>query len=266
MRGNNGIYAVTLDPGKANISVSSTGYIPYYLNLSLLPAENRSIQIDMAESGNNPIISGRVSDYNFGFGLQGVNVSVSNTTFFSFTNSSGVYSVQSPVGNHTLNYSRDLYMSTNTTFVVSTNATIDMRLSPAHVEVFNFNLNIEKYFPLLFFTLYLQWSPYSGTDFSYYEVSVSSTTSFSPGTVNNVIVSNQGQNSMFFTGIYPGNTYYVALSIHLNDGSVYSTNYVTVSYSNPVFLIANLVIIGGTAFILAVLLWTVAAKKDRWKF
>ncbi len=71
---------------------------------------------------------------------------------------------------------------------------------------------------------------------------------------------------MFFTGIYPGNTYYVALSIHLNDGSVYSTNYVTVSYGNPVFLIANLIIIGGTAFILAVLLWTVAGKKDRWKF
>ncbi len=266
LRGNNGIYTVTLAPGKANISVSSTGYIPYYLNLSLLPAENQSIQIDLTESGKNPIISGTVSDYNFGFGLQGVNVSVSNTTFFSFTNSSGVYSVQSPVGNHTLNYRRDLYMSANVTLIVSTNATIPERLSPVHVEVFHFNLNIEKYFPLLFFTLYLQWSPYSGTDFSYYEVSVSSTTSFRPGTVNNVIVYNQGQNSMFFTGIYPGNTYYVALSIHLNDGSGYSTNYVTVSYSNPVFLIANLVIIGGTAFILAVLLWTVAGKKDRWKF
>jgi subtilase family serine protease len=266
VRGNNGIYAVTLDPGKANISVSSTGYIPYYLNMSLLPAENRSIQIDLAESGNNPIISGTVSDYNFGFGLQGVNVSVSNTTFFSFTNSSGAYYVQSPTGNHTLNYSRDLYMPRNRTFIVSTNATINVRLSPTHVEVFNFNLNIEKYFPLLFFTLYIQWSPYSGTGFSYYEVSVSSTTSFSPGTVDSVIVSNQGQNSMFFTGIYPGNTYYVALSIHLDDGSVYSTNYVTVSYSNPVFLFANLVIIGGTAFIIGVLLWTVAGKKDRWKF
>ena len=34
-------------------------------------------------------------------------------------------------------------------------------------------------------------------------------------------------------------------------GSVYSTNYVTVSYGNPVFLVANLIIIGGTAFILA---------------
>ena len=266
VRGNNGIYTATLVPGKANISVSSKGYIPHYLNLSLLPAENRSIQIDLAESGNNPIISGIVSDYNFGFGLQGVNVSVTNTTFFSFTNSSGVYSVQSPVGNHTLNYSRDLYMSINTTFVVSTNATINVRLSPAHVEAFNFNLNIEKYFPLLFFTLYLQWSPYSGTGFSYYEISISSTTSFSPGTVNTVIVSNQGQNSMFLTGIYPGNTYYVALSIHLNDGSVYSTNYVTVSYSNPVFLFANMMIIGGTAFIIGVLLWTVASKKDRWKF
>jgi subtilase family serine protease len=266
LRGNNGIYTVTLDPGKANVSVRSAGYFPYYLNLSLLPSENQSAQVNLAESGNNPIISGRVSDYNFGFGLQGVNVSVSNTTFFSFTNSSGVYSVQSPVGNHTLNYSRDLYMSINTTFVVSTNATINVRLSPAQVQIFNFNLNIEKYFPLLFFTLYLQWSPYSGTGFSYYEVMVSSTTSFSPGTVDSVIVSNQGQNSMFFTGIYPGNTYYVALSIHLNDGSVYSTNYVTVSYSNPVFLFANLIIIGGTAFIIGVLLWTVASKKDRWKF
>ncbi len=266
VHGNNGIYTVTLDPGKANISVRSAGYFPYYLNLSLLPSENQSAQVNLAESGNNPIISGRVSDYNFGFGLRGVNVSVANTTLFSFTNLSGVYYVQSPTGNHTLNYSRDLYMSINTTFVVSTNATINVRLSPAHVEIFNFNLNIEKYFPLLFFTLYLQWSPYSGTDFSYYEVSVSSTTSFSPGTVDSVIVSNQGQNSMFFTGIYPGNTYYVALSIHLNDGSVYSTNYVTVSYSNPVFLFANLVIIGGTVFIIGVLLWTVASKKDRWKF
>jgi len=266
VHGNNGIYKVTLDPGKANISVRSAGYLPYYLNLSLLPSENLSPQVNLTESGNNPIISGRVSDYNFGFGLQGVNVSLINTTFFSFTNASGVYYLQSPTGNHTLNYSRDLYMSINTTLVVSTNAIINVRLSPAHVEIFNFNLSIEKYFPLLFFTLYLQWSPYSGTDFSYYVVSVSSTASFTPGTVNNVIVSNQGQNSMFFTGIYPGNTYYVALSIHLNDGSIYSTNYVTVSYSNPVFLFANLVIIGGTAFIIGVLLWTVADKKDRWKF
>ncbi|QRF74750.1 hypothetical protein Thermo_00239 [Thermoplasmatales archaeon] len=264
--GSNGTYAASVAPGNAEISVKSPHYLPYNTTLSLLPAENTSMQVNLSESGRNPIISGRVTDVNFEFGLQGVNVSASNTSLYSYTNASGVYYIQLPTGTHTLNYSRALYEPLNVNLSVSANTIINVKLSPAKVQVFYFNLNIEKYFPIMFFALYLQWSQYTGTGFLYYQVSVSTTTTFDPGTVSSVSVSNQAHNTIFLTDIYPGNTYYVAISIHLSDGSVYSTNYVTVSYSNPVYLLANLAVLGGALFIIGMLIWIAVSKRDRWKF
>jgi hypothetical protein len=246
-----------------SIGISSPGYNGFNSTVTLSPGQNLSEQIDLTIAGNNFFMSGYVTDINFGFGLSSTKVEEQGTQFVSYTNASGYYFIEVPLGYYRFVFSHANYK--NLTFPDNVNGylTLNVKLSPVNVSITEIDLNIQKYFPLLFFAAYITWNPYSGSNFSSYNIEVSTTPSFSPGTVDTFTYTNQAQGDAIITGVYPTHIYYVEIVVHLNDGPIYASNYVTVSYGNVVFLLANIALVGGPLFIAGLIIYPFLRREKR---
>ncbi|MEM0155198.1 MAG: hypothetical protein QW597_01160 [Thermoplasmataceae archaeon] len=262
LNGINGTYTENILPGNVSIGVSSPDYSDFNSTVTLSPGQNLNEQINLNIAGNNFFVSGYVTDINFGFGLSNTKVEEQGSHFVSYTNASGFYFIQVPLGYYLFVFSNALYKNLTYPEIVEGFIQLNIKMTPRNVSVLNLDLNIQKYFPLMFFAAYLTWDTYPGLNFSSYNIEVSTTPSFSPGSVDTFTYTNQAQNDALITGIYPTHTYYVELVVHLNDGSIYASNYVTLSYGNAVFLLANIALVGGPLFLVGLIIYPFV-RRDR---
>ena len=258
-------YAMVMPSDNLNVSISSRGYRDFNETLTVYPGTGISYQIELAPASPSEVsISGKVSDALYSFEIPGTNVSNGNGTY-SFTNSSGYYIIYSEKGGYNVTANATLYNAYNSEVNLSENSTLDILLKPARVAINTTNLiGISRYFPLLFYFGYLSWTQYSGGNFYSYSVYVSN----NPDFFNPKVYSYTSQNTTtaLLTGLTPGQTYYVTVILRLSNDQIYESQVVKISYGDPVYLGANIVLVGGIIFYVALAMKIFGKKKKKYDF
>lgn len=237
-----------LSPGKdVTINVDKEGFLSQTDKVYIEPGKNMSFQINLmpANSGFHTL-SGSVSDVIYAFPIENAVVRV-NSTVSSYTNSSGIYFLYPDTGKYNVSASAGLYDNFSTPLNISSSTILNIRLTPAKISVvLNESISITHYFPLLFYFGYISWTTYKGPNFSIYQVYVSSNQNFLSPTITTV--ASQNTSYAFLKGLIPGKDYYVSVVIRLSNSQVYQSQVVKITYSNPVYLGINLVILGAIGF------------------
>lgn len=238
-----GNHQIMVTPADVEIIVNSSGYKSYFENVSLRPGTPYVSQVTLSPINSIVTISGTITDNLFSFPISGVQVSVDNVTY-AYTNSSGFYVLFVLPGTHELNFSAPYYDSYNETLDISGNADVSISLSPEEVNINTIpTIQITRAFPLLFFLAYISWSVYHDSDFALYQIYYST----NPHMINSTIINVGGQNQTYaiIPYITPGKTYYVSVVVQLQDGQIYGSNIVQITYSNTVYLAVNIILLSG---------------------
>lgn len=242
-----GMHSLSMSPQTADVSISATGYEPISFKVDLQPGQNYSRQETLIPVGVSglAVVNGNVSDKVYSFHIGGVKVSNASAPE-TYTNSTGYFIMFLKPGNYNISFSQGLYttrfFSLNITGTQT--VTLNVKLSPKNANVSNIpSIQIGRAFPLLFYFGYLSWNRYTGPEFSEYQLTIS--TSHTMSVYRTVTISNQNTTFTFLTGIIPGKTYYITISVFLTDGEIYNSNIVNIGYSNPIVLLANMAILIG---------------------
>lgn len=120
----NGEYTVNVPSGDVVLKVSKNGYIPFEARYSLETEEEQYVEtLLMVEGEENTdetgVISGRISNATTGDELSGVkltirknwNVTSGTAVKSATTNSSGLYTVELPLGNYTISMEKDGFVT-----------------------------------------------------------------------------------------------------------------------------------------------------------
>lgn len=240
-------YDKVLPTTSLNVTVSAPGFFDYNMTFSLEPGLNLTNQVVLLPVDlNSSMISGEVTDYLYSFPLENAVVSLKNYSG-SYTNSSGGYILYATDGKYDLNATAPLYQIYSTPLNVSSNSILNIQLKPAKISLETTTpIDITHYFPLLFTLGFISWSDYKGSNFSKYQIYVSSQSDFLNPTITTVWAQNTSYT--FLTGIYPGHTYYITVVLWLTNSQVYQSKVVKISYSDPVYLTVNVVLVGALGF------------------
>lgn len=242
-----GLHSLSMIPGSIYVNVSSGGYQAQNISLKLMPGEDKSIQVSLIpyNISGMAIIRGNVTDGIYHFAVAGVNVSLNNSGY-AFTNSSGYFIMYLPAGEYNVSFNQTLYTTKylNLNVTSETSANIMVQLYPKNINPNSiYNGTINRLFPLLFYFGYISWTKYTGPNFAAYKVFISTNPNMlNPGSVT---VTSQNTTFAFLSGIVPGQTYYITVSVYLQDGEIYGTQPAQMGYSNPFVLLANVAIVAG---------------------
>ena len=258
-------FSMVMPSDNINVSISSRGYKDFNETLTVYPGSGISRQVELTPASLSEVsLSGNVSDALYSFVIPDANVSTGDG-LYSYTNSSGYYIIYSEKGGHNVTGNATLYNSYNSQVNLSANSTLDILLKPARVAINTTDLiQISGYFPLLFYFGYLSWTQYSGNSFYSYSVYVSDNPDFFSPKVSSY--SSQNTTSALLTGLVPGQTYYITVILRLSNDQIYESQVVKISYSNPVYLGANVVRVGGIIFYVALAVKIFGKKKKKYDF
>lgn len=242
-----GWHRIQVKPNSTFINISAPGYTGTNYTVRLMPGVDYTSQHYLAPANMSGLaeISGNVTDGFYRFPISGVNLSIGGVAK-SYTNQTGYYELYLVPGKYNISFNSPLYKEKYVVlnFTGTAARNLEVSLYPKDVNTSSLpQISIGRVFPLLFYLGYLSWNAYSGQNFAYYLIYISS----NPGMTNFRTVTITGQNTTFafLTNILPGHTYYVKISVFLTDGETYSSSMVTLSYSNPLVLLANIAILGG---------------------
>ncbi|MCY0851707.1 MAG: S8 family serine peptidase [Thermoplasma acidophilum] len=238
----NGQYYGSFHPGTYSINASLPGFTSYSRTVALKPGSVFMAQIDMNPLAPLVRITGNVSDGLFKFSIPGVLVKTNTTT--AYTNATGNYVVYASSTTGNISFSNDLYQKdvVNYTGALGETVNVDVSLYPANVsEQSVFVPRISSIFPFLFYITYVSWNVYTGSDFGVYEILISNSRSMTDP--QKIVITDQSQNSLFVMGTTPGHNYYIEEILMLSNGQFFQSQVTVMSYSNPVYLALNLVIV-----------------------
>lgn len=241
-----GIHTDILQPQTANITVSSLGYKNATGQINLMPGTNYTTQSSLQPLSQSGFaaINGNVTDGFYSFPISGVNVSI-NGSGYLYTNQSGYFIMYLKPGNYNISFTSPLYrqkylnLSINSALVES----LSISLYPKSINTTPPSISLGRMFPLLFYLGYVSWSAYKGPNFAAYQIYVS--TNHTMSNYRTVTINNQNTTFAFLTGILPGQTYYIKVTLYLNDGEIYSSGVLGLSYSSPLIILANFAIVFG---------------------
>ncbi len=248
LKGHNGYYYQEIYPTPTLwINATAPGFLDSNFTYSVSPGENISDQVTlMPVNLNSSIISGTVSDFLYAFPVTDSLVRLGNISS-SYTNVSGNYILFSDPGKFTVNASAPLYDPYSSPLNVTANTILNIQLKPAKIALQTTALvNITHYFPLLFYLGFISWNDYKGANFSLYQIYVSEQSDFLNPSVTTV--SSQNTSYTFLTGIVPGHTYYISVVLRLSNAQVYQSQVVKISYTDPVYLTINIILLGAIVF------------------
>ena len=246
-----------------DLNVTSPGYRSYNTTISPVPGSLYQTQISLVSNGSKTaFITGELLDANFNFHISGSRVYL-NGTLEGYSNQSGYFEFYATPGVDNLSviaplyktYSEPLHLTNNTGF-------LKIYLSPEDVSINSkVILSITRSFPFLFYFAYVSWTVYKGGNFSHYELFQSPTSSFYNSTTTNIFTRSDGYT--FLDGVTPLHKTYVALELYLNNSQEYSTGYVSITYDNAVYFIANFAILVGILVYLYIMLDLLYLRKRR---
>ena len=267
LQGNNGTFTMrnAYIHNKTNITVGSPGFHDYTFSIEPVPGSNHSFSVMLVPVNSSlDLVRGYLLDNVFGFGVSGGEIYKSGN-LVSFVNSSGYFQFYSSPGTSNITVKSPNYEDYQAVINVSNNMPLlRFDLDPMNVSISSrVILTIERYFPFLFFFGFVSWTEYKGNDFSHYEVFVSGNSHFSNST--SFPINSQGESYTILTGITPLHKSYVILELYLNNSQQYTTEYVSMSYSNPVYFLANLAITAGIAFYVFLMVDYLYLRKRRRK-
>ncbi len=244
-----GMHKASISPREINVSVSYQGYTGTSGQYRLYPGQNFTRQDIIAPTNitEYATVSGNVTDGIYSFPIGGVNVSLGGLPLV-FTNSTGYFVVYFKTGKYNVSYTSPLYLQKSIILNLTdtTNRTMGVTLYPKNINITSLpQVNINRIFPLLFYFGYISWTAYTGSGFGAYQIYISTTQDMS--SFRTMTIGGQNSTFAFVSGIVPGQKYYVKVTVNLNDGEVYSSPVVTLSYSNPLVLLANFAIVIGIA-------------------
>ena len=236
-----------LRPGYYSYNISQPGYQGYsgYVNLS--PGEYSAITVYLKPLNGTLMFSGRVTDERFGFNLTGALVYI-NSTLYTFTNSTGCFTLFVSPGKYTVNFSLANYdnksMDVNVTSAVFLNVTMEgqnLNLLPFY------SLFVSAAFPFMFFLLYLSWSSkYPVTKFAIY---YSRSPDFYNATPH---YASSSQTTMLLT-LNPFSVYYIEIFGYSSTGQILSSHSVVVYSGSPLYIAISVLIYIG------IILYTIVA-------
>lgn len=242
-----GWHMVQVRPASILINISAPGYVGTIYTVKLMPGVDYTSQHFLApvNLSNYAEISGNVTDGFYRFPISGVNLSIGGAAK-AFTNQTGYYELYLVPGKYNISYNSPLYKEKYVVLNFTGNAArnLEVSLYPKDVNASSLpQISIGRVFPLLFYLGYISWNAYNGQNFAYYLIYISK----NPGmtTFRTVTVTGQNTTFAFLTDITPGQTYYLKVSVFLTDGEIYSSSMVSLSYSNPLVLLANFAILAG---------------------
>ena len=260
-----GVFKLSIYPEELYLNVSAAGYEPVSHKVSLMPDITYSDSIYLTPLHAVQKITGRVTDRIFKYGLSGVTVS-SNSSNYVFTNSTGYYVFYNTNETKNLTFSRQEYNSTVIKVDSTANETINVQLIPLKVTASAlFSIGLGRYFPFLFSLAYLSWNTNAASSslFSSYQIIYSDNSVMNnPSYLN---ISNPGTQSTVLAGIFPGKTYYVTINMYLSNGQIVTGNTITISYSNLIDLVMNLVILAGVGIYAYVAIGFIIRRRNRKK-
>lgn len=243
IQGKRGYFSSVVNPGTVTVNITNPGYAGYSEKVFVGPGQRLSEEVHLTPPNGSGLIpvSGIVRNAAFYFGLSSVYVYLNNTTF-TYTNSTGKYSLYLPAGNYSLQFSLPLYNTTSSEFNLTSNRTLNIDLYGIGLNsIPYYSISVNYAFPLLFFLLYLSWS--SKTPVSDYVVYLSASQSFNTYTRINV----SGSQSFAILDIIPLKTYYVQIFGYTSLGKIVSSNEIIVSGTNTLSLVINSVLVSGLA-------------------
>jgi subtilase family serine protease len=262
----NGIFTFSTYPREIFLNVSAAGYKPTSDKVKLMPGKTYSGSVYLTPLHAIQKITGRVTDRIFKYGLYGVMVS-SNSSNYVFTNATGYYVFYNTNETKNLTFSRSEYNSTTDKVDSSANETINVQLIPLKVTASAlFSVSLGRYFPFLFSLAYLSWSTNaeSSSLFSSYQIIYADNALMNnPSYLN---ISNPGTQSTVLAGIFPGKTYYVTINMYLSNGQIITGNTITISYTNLIDLVMNLVILAGVGIYAYVAVGFIIRRRNRKKY
>jgi subtilase family serine protease len=264
LTGRNGTYGGRLYIEKQiYLNATSPGYRSYSTNISPLPGSIYQTQISLINNGSNSAyITGELLDSDFNFHIPGSRIYL-NGTLEGYSNQSGYFQFYATPGIENLSVQASLYKAYSEPLHV-TNETefLKIYLSPEDVSINSkVILSITRSFPFLFYFAYVSWTVYRGSNFSHYELFQSSTSSFYNSTTANIFT--RGDGYTFLEGVTPLHKTYVALELYLNNSQEYSTGYVSMSYDNAVYFLANFAILVGILVYIYIMLDLLYLRKRR---
>ena len=260
-----GIFTLSTLPREVFLNASAEGYKPATQEVSLMPGTTYSGSFYLTPLHAIQKITGRVTDRIFKYGLYGVKVA-SNSSNYVFTNSTGYYVFYNSNVTKNLTFSRSGYNSTTVEVDSSANETINVQLIPLKINATSlFSVILGRYFPFLFSLAYLSWNTNAASSdlFGSYQIIYSNNAQMNnPSYVN---ISNPGTQSSVLVGVFPGKTYYVTINMYLRNGQIVTGNTITISYSNLIDLVMNLVILAGVGIYIYVAIGFIIRRRERKK-
>ncbi|MGC8608867.1 MAG: S53 family peptidase, partial [Thermoplasmata archaeon] len=238
-----GYYYGAFAPGNYVLNINKSGFYNYSdENIILKPGLNYQKQITLTNRSAFYKITGKVKDGIFNFSLQYVRVN--NTQLESYTNSTGDFVLFLTNRTSEITFSRPFYSNLSVNYSIDQGLSMNIEMYPANISISNiFYPVITNVLPFLFSVAYISWKPYSGDNFYEYQIMYSTNPSMSNPKI--VTISSQSTTDAFIVGITPGSNYYVQEIVHLSTGQYFQSKKVLISYSNPVYLVLNLVIVIG---------------------
>lgn len=246
--GNLGYYSKEVTPTTGlRVNISSSGFITSNLSYPIYPGKNFTDQVTLLPVNlNYSMITGTVTDYLYSFPIEDAVVAFQNMSS-SYTNSTGGYILFAGNGKYDINATAPLYQSYSTPLNVSSNSVVNIQLKPSKISLETTTpVVITHYFPLLFMLGFVSWTDYKGGNFSRYQIYVSGQSDFLNPAISTV--SSQNTSYSFLTGIYPGHTYYISVVLWLTNSQVYQSKVIKISYSDPVYLTVNIILLGAIGF------------------
>lgn len=243
----NGFHVMSLIPQAAHVNITMPGFHPVGFIVDLQPGKSYSRQETLVplNISSMAVINGNVTDKLYSFPIGGVSIS-NDSSPFTYTNSTGHFVMFLKPGNYNLSFSQSLYVKRyiNLNITGTQTTTLSVEMTPKNVNVSNIpSIQIGRSFPLLFYFGYVSWNKYTGQEFAQYQLYISTTHSMSQ--YRTVTITNQNSTVVFLTGIVPGKTYYLSVSVFLTDGEIYSSHVVSFGYTNILVLLANAAILIG---------------------
>ncbi|KAA8923210.1 S8 family serine peptidase [Thermoplasma sp.] len=237
-----GQYTGIFHPGTYTINVTMPGFRNYSQIITLTPGKVYRNQVILNPTVPMLRIAGNVTDGLFKFPIPDVLVNANET--YAYTNATGNFFVYAGSDRGNVSFSDPLYHGVVVNYTGSPGETLylNIDLYPANVSVLSiFVPRIANVFPFLFYITYISWNTYTGSNFGVYEILISNSRSMS--NPQKLIITDQSQNSLFIMGTTPGHSYYIQEVLMLNTGQFFQSQVTVMSYSNPVYLGLNLVIV-----------------------
>lgn len=260
--GFHGEYLSSVNPGLAWLNVTAPGFLNYSEAINAIPGKNYSYQVELKPDNSRVVkISGNIDDSIYLFPISGAIVSISNISH-TYSNTSGYYVIYISKGIANIYINSSLYIPFHERILIQNSTELNFTLKPMDIAVSSFPLlKVTRYFPLFFMVGYISWTRYTGASFYEYQIYLSTNSQFFNPDI--LTFSSNSTTSTLLSGIYPGQTYYATAILRLTNGEVFQSQVVVISYSNPVYLLVNAVIVGGISIYLAMTIIYVKRRFSR---